>query len=112
MMACGVGPEVQDGLLADLRSLRVEYATWRRQFRTGFAGRQRAGVTLSAATVSLRAFESEIVQGLLHRLRTTLGMSSPVTLHSGTTPQTSTRPCGPGCSARNLSTTRTYVFGS
>jgi hypothetical protein len=29
-----VGSEVQDGLLADLRSLRVDYALWRRQLRT------------------------------------------------------------------------------
>lgn len=61
----GAGPEVQDDLLADLRSLRVEYATWRRQFRTGFSGRQRAGVALQAGTTRLRAYEPAIVPGLL-----------------------------------------------
>lgn len=65
VMACGAGPEVQDDLLADLRSLRVEYATWRRQFRTGFVGRQRAGIALQAGTTRVRAFEPAMVPGML-----------------------------------------------
>ncbi len=65
VMACGGAPETQDDLLADLRSLRVEYATWRRQFRTGFAGRQRAGVALQAASTRVRAFEPAMVPGML-----------------------------------------------
>lgn len=65
VMACGAGPEAQDDLLADLRSLRVEYAAWRRQFRTGFAGRQRASIPLQAATTRLRAYEPAMVPGLL-----------------------------------------------
>ncbi|MDQ3762304.1 MAG: helix-turn-helix transcriptional regulator [Actinomycetota bacterium] len=65
VMACGAGPEIQDDLLADLRSLRAEYATWRRQFRTGFAGRQQAGIPLLAATSMVRAFETAMVPGLL-----------------------------------------------
>ncbi len=65
VIACGAAPNVQDDLLADLRSLRMEYATWRRQFRTGFAGRQRIGIALQAATTSVRAFEPAIVPGML-----------------------------------------------
>lgn len=64
-MACGAGPDVQDDLLADLRSLRVEYASWRRQFRTGFAGRQRVSIALQAASASVRGFELAIVPGML-----------------------------------------------
>lgn len=65
VMACGAGTGVQDDLLADLRTLRVEYASWRRQFRTGFTGRQRAGIPLLAATTVLRAYEPAIVPGPL-----------------------------------------------
>jgi hypothetical protein len=65
VMACGAGPDVQDDLLADLRSVRVEYAAWRRQFRTGFAGRQRVAIALEAATTMLRVYEPAIVPGLL-----------------------------------------------
>ncbi|WP_028922822.1 helix-turn-helix domain-containing protein [Pseudonocardia acaciae] len=57
--------EVRDELVADLRSLRVEYATWRRQLRTGFAPVQRAHVVLSHATTHLRSMTTAIVPGLL-----------------------------------------------
>jgi uncharacterized protein DUF5753 len=60
-----VAAEVRDELVGDLRSLRVEYAPWRRQLRTGFAPVQRAGLTLQHATTLLRAFEITIVPGLL-----------------------------------------------
>lgn len=65
VMACGAGPDVQDDLLADLRSLRVQYAAWRRQLRTGFAGRQRVAIALEAATSMLRVYEPASVPGLL-----------------------------------------------
>jgi transcriptional regulator with XRE-family HTH domain len=65
VMACGGAAEIQDDLLADLRSLRVQYATWRRQFRPGLAGRQRVGVALQAASTRVRAFEPAMVPGML-----------------------------------------------
>jgi transcriptional regulator with XRE-family HTH domain len=63
--AVGTTADVRDQLVADLRSLRVEYATWRRQLRTGFAPRQRAGVVLSQATSRFRGLTTAIMPGLL-----------------------------------------------
>ena len=57
--------DVRDELVSDLRSLRVEYATWRRQYRSGQAPRQKAGVVLEHSTNRLRALETAIVPGLL-----------------------------------------------
>jgi transcriptional regulator with XRE-family HTH domain len=57
--------ELRDELVSDLRSLRVEYATWRRQYRSGLAPRQKAGVVLEHSTTRLRALETAIVPGLL-----------------------------------------------
>ena len=52
--------------LADLRSMRVEYATWRRQFpQGGFARLQRAQVPVEAGAAAVRVFEPSIVPGLL-----------------------------------------------
>lgn len=58
-------PEVRAELVEDLRGLRVEYATWRRQLRTGFIPRQRAGVVLSHATTRSRMLTTTIIPGLL-----------------------------------------------
>ena len=63
--ALDVPAAVRTGLIEDLRSLRVEYATWRRQMRSGFAPRQRAGRVLLEATKTLRAFQPSLVPGLL-----------------------------------------------
>ncbi len=63
--ALGVPGPVRAGLVEDLRSLRVEYATWRRQMRGGFAPRQRAGRALLEGTRALRAFQPALVPGLL-----------------------------------------------
>ncbi len=63
--AVGAAEPVREELVADLRSLRVEYATWRRQLRAGFAPRQRAGRVLEAATTLIRAVETGLVPGLL-----------------------------------------------
>ncbi len=64
--AVGASPAVRDGLLADLHSLRVDYATWRQQFRTGgYARRQRAGIALDSTTSLIRAYETVTVPGLL-----------------------------------------------
>lgn len=64
--AVGASDRVRDDLLDDLRSLQVEYATWRRQFRTaGFARRQRVALPLDASVSLIRAFETGVVPGLL-----------------------------------------------
>ncbi len=63
--ALDVPAPVRAGLVEDLRSMRVEYATWRRQMRGGFAPRQRAGRALLEGTTSLRAFQPALVPGLL-----------------------------------------------
>jgi transcriptional regulator with XRE-family HTH domain len=64
--AAGASQEVRDALLADLHSLQVEYATWRRQFRTGgFGRRQRAARPLEYSATLIRAFETDVVPGLL-----------------------------------------------
>jgi transcriptional regulator with XRE-family HTH domain len=63
--ALDVSPAVRAALIEDLRSLRVEYATWRRQMRGGFAPRQRAGRALLEGTTTLRAFQPSLVPGLL-----------------------------------------------
>lgn len=58
--------ELRDALLSDLRSLRVEYATWRRQFRSGgFGRRQRAARPLESSATLIRAFETDVIPGLL-----------------------------------------------
>jgi len=63
--AAGVPIQVQDELLAELRQMRFEYAAWRRQLRRGTAARQRAGISLDAGTQLVRAFEPDIIPGLL-----------------------------------------------
>ncbi|MHA6627075.1 helix-turn-helix domain-containing protein [Pseudonocardia sichuanensis] len=64
-VALGLAAPVRAGLIEDLRSLRVEYATWRRQMRGGFAPRQRAGRALLEGATTLRAFQPSLVPGLL-----------------------------------------------
>lgn len=64
-VALDIPDPVRAGLVEDLRSLRVEYATWRRQMRGGFAPRQRAGRALLGETTSLRAFQPSLIPGLL-----------------------------------------------
>lgn len=54
-----------EALLADLRSLRVESASWRRQLRGGHGARQRASTGLEHAATTIRAFEPGVVPGLL-----------------------------------------------
>ena len=62
----GCPGEIRAALLADLRSMRVEYATWRRQFRQGGSARlQRAQVPVEAGAAAVRVFEPSIVPGLL-----------------------------------------------
>lgn len=52
-------------LLHDLHSLRVEYAAWRRQLRTGHLPRQRAGQVLAQTTTRFRLLVAEAVPGFL-----------------------------------------------
>jgi transcriptional regulator with XRE-family HTH domain len=63
--ALGLADSLRDELVDDLRSLRVEYATWRRRLRTGFAGRQRVGRLLEDGCVTLRDLQTAVVPGLL-----------------------------------------------
>jgi transcriptional regulator with XRE-family HTH domain len=63
--ATGTGPGRTFELIEDLRSLRVEYATWQRQLRDGFAPRQRVGRLLEDNTATLRNFQPELIPGLL-----------------------------------------------
>jgi transcriptional regulator with XRE-family HTH domain len=61
----GIDRRVRDLLVEDLRSLRVEYATWRRQTRSGLADRQRVGHVIEDGTSLQRTFQSALVPGLL-----------------------------------------------
>jgi transcriptional regulator with XRE-family HTH domain len=61
----GAAPELVDDLLADLRSLRVEHASWRRQLRNGHAPKQHALLALEASTTLDRTFQPDLVPGLL-----------------------------------------------
>jgi transcriptional regulator with XRE-family HTH domain len=63
--ALDVPASVRAELVEDLRSLRVEYASWRRQLRSGFAPRQRAGRMLEDGTETLRVLQTALVPGLL-----------------------------------------------
>jgi transcriptional regulator with XRE-family HTH domain len=58
-------PELVEDLLAELRNVRFEYIAWSRRLRAGHAPRQRASVGLAAAATTVRAFESDVVPGLL-----------------------------------------------
>jgi transcriptional regulator with XRE-family HTH domain len=63
--ATGVRPETRDQLIEDLRSLRVEYASWQRQLRSGFAPRQRVSRLLEDSTTTVRNLQTAVVPGLL-----------------------------------------------
>jgi len=58
-------PSLVDDLIADLRSLRVEHAAWRRQLRAGHAPKQRALIALEAAATLDRTFQPLFIPGLL-----------------------------------------------
>lgn len=62
--ATGVGSATSDELIEDLRSLRVEYATWQRQLRNGFAPLQRVNRLLEDSTTKVRTFQIAVVPGL------------------------------------------------
>jgi Domain of unknown function (DUF5753) len=56
---------VRDELIDDLRSLRVEYATWQRQLRGGMAPRQRVSRVLEEGATEVRDLQTAVVPGLL-----------------------------------------------
>jgi len=58
-------PAAAEELLAQLSVIDEMYATWRRQFRAGFAGRQRSSLQVEAHTRQFRIFEPAMVPGLL-----------------------------------------------
>ena len=58
-------PGLVEDLIADLRSLRVEHAAWRRQLRAGHAPRQRTLIALEAAARLDRTFQPLFIPGLL-----------------------------------------------
>jgi transcriptional regulator with XRE-family HTH domain len=61
----GAAPELVEDLLAELRNVRFEYIAWSRQLRAGYTPRQRASVGLEGAATTIRAFEADVVPGLL-----------------------------------------------
>lgn len=64
--ASAVGAEhLVDDLLADLRTVRFEYATWNRKLRRGTAPRQHASVTMEASASAIQVFEAALIPGLL-----------------------------------------------
>lgn len=63
--ALGAPRRVREDLVADLRTLRYEYASWRRQLRRGTAPRQRVGRALESAASTIRVFELDSIPGLL-----------------------------------------------
>jgi transcriptional regulator with XRE-family HTH domain len=63
--AVGAASDTRDALLAELQQMRFEYAAWRRQLQRGTATRQRANMSLDATTQRVRAFEPDIIPGLL-----------------------------------------------
>jgi transcriptional regulator with XRE-family HTH domain len=63
--AVGGSAELLEELLTELRAVRFEYATWKRQLRAGTAPRQRASIGLEASATSIRAFQPAMIPGLL-----------------------------------------------
>ena len=61
----GTDQALIDDLLADLRTVRFEYATWTRQFRAGTAARQRVSVEIEGTATTMRALETTVIPGLL-----------------------------------------------
>jgi transcriptional regulator with XRE-family HTH domain len=63
--ATGASDATRDGLIEDVRALRVEYASWQRQLRDGFAPRQRVSRLLEDGAGTVRNYQSALVPGLL-----------------------------------------------
>lgn len=65
LTACGVADSVGAAMVDELRELRLEYSTWRRQLRGGMAVRQQSWVDLARDTARFRIVESSAVPGLV-----------------------------------------------
>jgi transcriptional regulator with XRE-family HTH domain len=63
--AVGAASDLVEDLLAELRNVRFEYIAWSRQLRAGYTPRQRASVGIEGAATTIRAFEADVIPGLL-----------------------------------------------
>jgi transcriptional regulator with XRE-family HTH domain len=63
--AVGAAAPVRADLLADLHTVRFEYASWRRQLRAGTAPRQQVNVGLEADAALVRVFVPDMIPGLV-----------------------------------------------
>jgi transcriptional regulator with XRE-family HTH domain len=63
--AVGAASEVVEELLAGLKAVQVEYATWQQQHRAGVFAKQQALLDLEAKTITVRAFDPVVIPGLL-----------------------------------------------
>jgi transcriptional regulator with XRE-family HTH domain len=87
-----------DDLLADLRTVRFEYATWTRQFRAGTAARQRVSVEIEGTATAMRALETTSYPGC-SRPPTTPATCLAPWWQCATFPTMSPTACGYGCDA-------------
>ena len=65
VQAVRASTEQYDALVAELRAMRFEYATWKHQLRSGTARRQRANLPLEAKAALVRVFVPDMIPGLL-----------------------------------------------
>jgi transcriptional regulator with XRE-family HTH domain len=63
--AVGAASEVVEELLAGLKAVQIEYATWRQQHQAGVLAKQQALLDLEAKTTTVRAFDPVVIPGLL-----------------------------------------------
>jgi transcriptional regulator with XRE-family HTH domain len=64
--ATGTPESVASALHDELREIRIEAASWRRQLRTGHQDRQRRAATTERKSGRIRAFEMGLLPGLVH----------------------------------------------
>jgi transcriptional regulator with XRE-family HTH domain len=64
--ASGTPESVASGLHDELREIRIEAASWRRQLRTGHVDRQRRAEQTERKSSHIRAFEMGLLPGLVH----------------------------------------------
>lgn len=107
----GAANQVVEILLTDLRTVRFEYASWRRQLSGGMAPRQRISGALEASATVIRAIEVDIVPRLLQT------PDDPSTCSRGSwryvgCRTTWTKGCAADCGARSRSTTARSTSGS
>lgn len=64
--ATGTPESVASELHDELREIRIEAASWRRQLRTGHQDRQKRAATTERKSGRIRAFEMGLLPGLVH----------------------------------------------